>query len=73
MRPGAERSFLHVEEPRLFAKSPISPVKWWRLPKLALGEKPRKWGDITWKKNLPIGDGAVAALSFTHSRALSSS
>ena len=56
MRPGAERSFLHVEEPRLFAKSPISPVKWWRLPKLALGEKPRKWGDITWKKNLPIGE-----------------
>jgi hypothetical protein len=55
MRPGAERSNIHVESPRLFPNSPVSPIKWWRVPKLAIGEKPRKWGDIIWKKNLPIG------------------
>ena len=56
MRPGAEWSFLHVETPRLFPKSPISPIKWIRVPKLALGDKPIKWGDIRWKKNLIIGE-----------------
>ena len=56
MRPGAEWSFLHVETPRLFPKSPISPIKWLRAPKLALGDKPNKWGDIRWKKDLVIGE-----------------
>src|ERR1017187_6333402 len=56
MRPGAERLDIHVESPRLFPNSPVSPIKWWRVPKLAIGEKPRKWGDVIWKKNLPIGE-----------------
>ncbi len=56
MRPGAERSFLHVERPRLFPHSPIAALKWLRVSKLALGDKPSKWGDIRWKKDLVIGE-----------------
>jgi hypothetical protein len=56
LRPGAERSFLHVETPRLFPNSPVAPLKWLRLPRLALGDQPNKWGDIRWKQNLIIGE-----------------
>jgi conjugative relaxase-like TrwC/TraI family protein len=56
MRPGAERAYLHVERPRLFPHSPIPALKWLRVPKLALGDKPIKWGDIRWKQNVIIGE-----------------
>jgi hypothetical protein len=56
MRLGAEASWVHVEKPRLFPDSPITALKWLRIPKIAIGDKPRKWGDIRWKKDLVIGE-----------------
>ena len=54
MRPGAERSFVHVKSPRVFANSPLESLKWMRVPKIAVGDKQPKWNDILWKKNLPL-------------------
>ena len=56
MRPAAEQSFVHVEAPRVFPKSPIPALKWLRIPKIAIGDKPRKWGIIHWRKSLIIGE-----------------
>jgi len=49
LRPGAERAFIHPESPRPFPNSPLPSIKWLRVTKIALGDKPRKWGNIAWK------------------------
>jgi hypothetical protein len=52
MQPGAERSFVHFESPRVFPNSPLESLKWRRATKIAVGDKQPKWGEIKWKKSL---------------------
>lgn len=52
MTMAAGRGVLHVEKPKLFPKSPIPALRNLRLPKLALGEHLRRWGDILWRRDL---------------------
>ncbi len=56
MNPGAEQSYVHIERPRPFAKSWVSPIKWWRIPKIVIGDKSPKWGQVHWKKELVLGE-----------------
>jgi len=50
IKPRSEEGFIHSEASRPFRHSFIPGLRWFRVPHFALGDQPRKWGQIRWRK-----------------------
>ena len=54
-QPRRKQGLIHVEWQPVFPKAPFwSPFKKWKIPVLAMGRRPQRWGYIQWKKKLPL-------------------
>src|SRR5262249_23208152 len=60
MRPAAERRFVHIEWRKVAPKAPgWSPLKRLRAPVVAVGNKPRRWDEVLWRKKLMAAEVRV--------------
>ena len=57
MRPAGERSLIHIEWRRLSRTAPFwSPVKNLKIPVIAIGNRPRRWEKIPWRKGALLAE-----------------